>query len=74
IKYGSSKGISDIILITDGEDRISEHLIRRKLKMLGIKLVTVMIMGENRDLRNISSKYLRAAKLSQKELIQVIEA
>lgn len=74
IRYGSSKGISDIILITDGEDRISEHLIRRKLKALGIKLVTVMIMGENRDLRNISSKYLRAAKLSQKELIQVIEA
>lgn len=74
IQYGSSKGVSDVILITDGEDRISEHLIRRKLKMLGIKLITVMIMGENKDLRNISSKYLRATKLSQRELIQVVEA
>ncbi|MCS7108640.1 MAG: VWA domain-containing protein [Sulfolobales archaeon] len=74
IRFGNSKGISDIILITDGEDRISEHLIRRKLKALGVKLVTVMIMGENRDLRNVSSKYLRATKLSQKELIQVVEA
>ncbi|MEM0453256.1 MAG: VWA domain-containing protein [Sulfolobales archaeon] len=74
IRFGNSKGISDIILITDGEDRVSEHLIRRKLKALGVKLVTVMIMGENRDLRNISSKYMRATKLSQKELIQVVEA
>ncbi len=74
IRHGNSKGVSDIILITDGEDRISEHLIRKKLKALGIKLITVMIMGENRDLRNVSSKYLRATKLSQKEIVQVVEA
>ncbi len=73
IKYGVSKGVTDVILITDGEDRISEHLIRKKLKSLGIRLITVMIMGENRDLRDISSKYLRAIKLSQKEIIQIIE-
>jgi uncharacterized protein with von Willebrand factor type A (vWA) domain len=74
IKCGSSKGISDIILITDGEDRISEHLVRRKLKVVGVRLVTVMIMGENKDLRSLSSKYLRVVKLSQKEIIKVAEA
>jgi len=73
IKYGSAKGISDVILITDGEDRISEHLIRRKLKSSDARLITVMIMGENRDLRSVSYKYLRAVKLSQKEIIQVVE-
>jgi len=74
IKCGSSKGISDVILITDGEDRISEHLVRRKLKVVGVRLVTVMIMGENKDLRSLSSKYLRVVKLSQKEIIKVAEA
>ncbi len=66
--------VSDIILITDGEDRVSERIISSKLRECNAKLITVMIMGENRDLRKLSHKYFRALRLSDKEILQVIEA
>jgi uncharacterized protein with von Willebrand factor type A (vWA) domain len=73
IAIGSVKGISDIIVITDGEDRVSELIIRRKLKAADARLITVMIIGENRDLKRLSNRYLRASKLSEKEILQVVE-
>jgi len=68
-----AKGASDIVLVTDGEDRVSDAIIKRMLKRASAKLVTVMIRGDNSDLRRLSSKYFRVIQLSSKEILQVVE-
>ena len=74
IKSGRVKGTSDIVIITDGEDNISDQSILRKLKASNSRLISVMISGENRDLERISEVYLRAVKLSKDEILKVVEA
>ncbi len=74
IASGVVKGQSDIVIITDGEDRISSSIVEKKLKLANARLISVMIIGENRDLRRISSKYLRVLKLSNEEILNVVEA
>ncbi len=66
--------LSDIVLITDGEDRIARSLVKRSLHQSSARLVSVMIMGDNSDLRNVSEKYFRVVKLDEKEMLQVVEA
>ncbi|MEM0005643.1 MAG: VWA domain-containing protein [Ignisphaera sp.] len=69
-----TRELSEIILITDGEDRIARSLVKKALQHTKTKLVTVMIMGENEDLRSISSDYFKVVKLSEKEIISVVKA
>ncbi len=69
-----SRGLSEIILITDGEDRIAKSLVRRSLAQASAKLISVMIMGDNADLKQISDKYFRVIKLDEKEMLKVVEA
>ncbi len=45
-----------IILVTDGEDSISDEVVNR-LKESGANLHSIVIAGENSDLRHISDKY-----------------
>ena len=73
IRAGSVNKMSDIILITDGVDRIAEQLVLYNLKRANARLITVMIMGDNKSLKNISTKYFSVMKLSQKHLLQVVE-
>ena len=72
IMESSAKGVADIVLITDGEDTLTEHAIRRKLRKANARLITVMINGENRDLRKLSNAYLRALHLSKEEILKVM--
>jgi len=74
IKEGSVKGVSEVILITDGEDKIAESTVRRSLKEANAVLITVMVRGDNADLRRISNSYLVVHKLDQKDLLRVVEA
>lgn len=72
ISGGATREVSDIVLITDGEDRIASSALGKRLKDVNCRLHTVMIMGDNRDLKKISHRYLRAIKLSYKEIIQIV--
>jgi uncharacterized protein with von Willebrand factor type A (vWA) domain len=72
ISAGISREVSDIVLVTDGEDRVASSALSKRLKDVNCRLHTVMIMGDNRDLRKISYRYLRAIKLSHKEIIQIV--
>ncbi len=72
ISSGVSREVSDIVLVTDGEDRVASSALSKRLKDTNCRLHTVMIMGDNRDLRKISYRYLRAIKLSHKEIIQIV--
>jgi len=67
------KGLGELILITDGEDRIAENMVRKHLRENNLRLITVMVMGENPDLRRISSKYFKVARLTNKEMLEVLE-
>ncbi len=73
IYRGSVRNVSEIVLLTDGEDRVSEPMVRRALSNSNAKLITVMIQGDNPDLRRLSSKYMVAVKLDKEEAINVVE-
>lgn len=73
IYRGSVRNVSEIVLLTDGEDKISEPMVRRALMTSNAKLITVMIQGDNPDLRRLSSKYLIAVKLDKEEALNVVE-
>ena len=63
---------SDIVLITDGEDRIAVDMIKRSLARANARLYTIMIYGNNPDLRRVSESYMVATKLSKEEALKVI--
>ena len=69
----TSRSISDIILITDGEDRIAEVSVKRAISAANARLITVMIQGDNADLRRLSYKYFTAIKLDEEEILKIIE-
>jgi len=74
IKEGHVKGVSEIILLTDGEDKIAETTVRRSLKEANSTLISVMIRGDNADLRRVSDDYLVVYKLDHDDLLRVVEA
>jgi uncharacterized protein with von Willebrand factor type A (vWA) domain len=63
---------SDIVLITDGEDRVATEMIRRSLSRAKARLHTVMINGNNPDLRAVSERYLVTTKLDGAEALKVV--
>jgi len=63
---------SDIILITDGEDRVSVELIERSLARVNARLYTVMVYGNNPDLRRLSEVYMVASRIGKEEALKVI--
>jgi uncharacterized protein with von Willebrand factor type A (vWA) domain len=74
IKEGHVKGVSEIILLTDGEDKIAETTVRRSLRDSNSTLVAVMIRGDNADLRRVADTYLATYKLDHDDLLRVVEA
>ncbi len=74
IRKGSVRNVGDIVLITDGVDRIAEQLVSYNLKKANARLITVMILGENKSLRNMSTKYFSVVKLDQRNLLKIVEA
>ncbi|MCD6323682.1 MAG: VWA domain-containing protein [Desulfurococcales archaeon] len=74
IGSGRVRGVSDIVLVTDGEDSVNDSLIKRRLRSSNARLITVMVMGENTDLRRTSDAYLRVLRLTKEEMLKVVEA
>lgn len=74
ILKSGAKDASDIILITDGEDRIAKSLVKKALVHAKARLISVMIMGDNEDLKDISDNYMKVVKLSDKEMLTVVKS
>ncbi|MEM0026472.1 MAG: VWA domain-containing protein [Ignisphaera sp.] len=74
ILKSGAKEASDIILITDGEDRIAKSLVKKALIHAKARLISVMIMGDNEDLREISDNYMKVVRLSDKEMLTVVKS
>ncbi len=72
IIVSGNRKVSDIVLITDGEDRVTVEAVRRSLNRAKARLHTVMIHGNNPDLRLLSETYMTVTKLSKEEALQVI--
>jgi len=73
IRTGASGETSDIILITDGVDRIAEQHVSYNLERAGANLYSVMIMGENPSLKKVSTKYFSVARLGRSSVLKIIE-
>ncbi len=73
IVSSKSKGASDIVLLTDGEDKVAEGTVRYALRSANARLLSVMIQGDNPDLRRVSDKYMTVVKLDEKEALKVVE-
>jgi len=71
-KTTSKDRLSDVVLITDGEDRLSLETITRLLKRANSRLHSVMIQGHNAFLQSASFRYLAVKKLEKKEALEVI--
>ncbi|MCE4624436.1 MAG: VWA domain-containing protein [Desulfurococcales archaeon] len=73
IESGPSRGPSDIVLITDGEDKLSTYILRGLLQSpRDIRLHTVMIKGDNPTLMNVSDTYMSVARLGEEEALKLI--
>ncbi len=67
--------VSDIVLITDGEDRINVDTVERVKRRASARLHTVMVMGDNHYLRKVSDHYMEVKRsLSGGYILKVVEA
>ena len=73
IMEGHVKGVSEIIIITDGEDNINLENVKNAIKNAKAKVLSVMIQGNNPDLKKISNKYLTVERLDEQDLLNVVE-
>lgn len=73
IRMGKLREVNDIVLITDGVDRINENAVRTHLKKANARLITVMVLGDNRSLKNVSYRYFAVTLLTQRNILKVIE-
>jgi len=68
----SSRGRSDIVLITDGEDKLSYHIVKSIVDKPGVRLHTVMIKGHNPTLQKVSNTYMVAERLDSGEGLRIV--
>ncbi len=73
LRRAAYKGLSEVVLITDGVDRVDELRIRRELKAADARLLAVMVLGDNASLRKVSNKYFTVVKLDKEEALRVVE-
>ena len=73
LKLGGGEKISDVVLITDGEDRLSPEILSRLLKKVNARLHSVMIQGHNAFLQQVSYRYLTVRKLERGEALEVVD-
>ncbi len=74
IGSGLVKRDSDIVVITDGEDTLSVTTLKRKLKQANARLFSVMIQGDNKDLKMLSEKYLTVSTLDKNTILRIVES
>lgn len=70
---GEHGEISDIILISDGEDRIAPDVLSKVLKKAKARLHTVMVQGHNVYLKQISYRYMTVRRLEAREMLKVVD-
>ncbi len=73
LRRSTYKELSEVVLITDGVDRVDELRIHRGLKAANARLLTVMVLGDNANLRKVSSNYFTVVKLDKEEALRVVE-
>ena len=73
IHSGRARQISDVVLITDGEDRLSSEIIVRLMRKANLRLHTVMVQGHNPYLQKASYRYLVVKKLEDSDALRVVD-
>ena len=73
IKKREVRGVGDIVLITDGEDKLSTHIMSSILGSANVNLHSVMISGHNPTLRSISTSYMSVERLDEDDALKVVK-
>ena len=73
VENGRTPRNIDVVLITDGEDRLSVSVLTSIITKGKAKLHTIMIGGDNPSLKSVSTSYMSVEKLTGKEILKVIE-
>ena len=73
IQARRARGVSDIVLITDGEDKLSTHIMSGIIEGSGVNLHSVMIGGHNPALEKVSKTYMTVRRLDEGEALQVVK-
>jgi uncharacterized protein with von Willebrand factor type A (vWA) domain len=73
LKKSGRKRISDVILITDGEDKINLNLLAKVKSESKMRLHTVMVQGINQYLKKLSDRYLVVKKLDSEGILKVVD-
>ena len=66
-------GPGDLIMVTDGEDTLDAGLVRGILQRSGLRLVVVMVKGENESLKKAADVYLKTTSLGRREIKVVLK-
>ena len=62
----------DLIIVTDGEDTLDTTLLKSLLQRSGLRLIVVMVKGENESLKKAADVYLKVKSLGGKEIRVVL--
>ncbi len=73
LSLGEARRISDVVLITDGEDRLSSEIITKMTRKANLRLHTVMVQGHNPYLKKASYRYMVVKKLEESDALRVID-
>jgi len=67
------EAVSDVVIITDGEDRIDLEQVSRGMSRVSLRLISVMIQGHNNYLKRLSDRYLTVKRLGSESILEVVE-
>jgi len=67
------KGTSTIYIITDGEDEVPST-VKDLIKKANAEVISVMVRGQNKTLKDVSKKYFEVKQLSGESGLEIVEA
>ena len=73
IKQAGRDKVSDVVLITDGEDKINLNMLYKVKMETRMRLHTVMVQGINQYLKKLSDRYLVVKKLDAQGILKVVD-
>ena len=73
VSASQGDAVSDIVVITDGEDRIDVEQVMRSMTKARLNIISVMIQGHNNYLKRLSTRYMTVRKLGSESILEVVD-
>ncbi|MEB2836163.1 MAG: VWA domain-containing protein [Desulfurococcales archaeon] len=73
VSASQREAVSDIVIITDGEDRIDVEQVMRSMSKARLNIISVMIQGHNNYLKRLSTRYMTVRKLGSESILEIVD-